>query len=133
MLSFITNPLVVGFVFLAAVGIFVFIMPIIRALVFKKKIAKLIRWSGENPNALTTEAEPAKIFAELKDLRKKLKGDWPRFIKRPRKIIGLLIHIETYPASCLRISGLALNNLLEDGVPEVRKEVTLCLDFEQSP
>ncbi|MFA6463535.1 MAG: hypothetical protein WCV55_00860 [Candidatus Paceibacterota bacterium] len=115
-MKFLTNPsiIIAGFVFLASVVplLFFLLLPTLRALVFKKKIAELIRWSGENPNSYSTESKPLQIITSLDNLRKKLKGDWPRLVKRPVMVINLLRYLEAYPNSQIVVSGRALKKIL---------------------
>ncbi len=123
----------VGFVFLASVVIilvFIFLFGFKTDKIAKeiiKNMEELLRWSGENPNLFTTEPEPAKLFATLDELRRRLKGDWPRSVEKPLFVAIYLRRLEEYPNSRWKISGRALEEIIKGNcVPEcARNEVIL--------
>lgn len=120
-----------SFVFLALTLAILHLLfvPVLRAWIFKMKLAKLVRWSRENPNLFTTEPVPSKLFFSLGSLRRKLKGDWPRFVKKPAGLIFLLSYLEAYPNSKWKISGRALEKILkgEDVSDRFSEEIVLCV------
>ncbi|MEI6478803.1 MAG: hypothetical protein WCO18_00775 [bacterium] len=119
-----------SFVFILSIGLYLLFLSEIRVWRFKKKVSRLIEWAKENPNLYTTEPEPLRLIKSMNKLRRKLVGNWPRYIEKPQVVILMLRRLEWYPNSYWDISGRALEKMLKgEDIPEgATQEIILRVD-----